>query len=161
MDELEELEFDRALAEKRHEELISALRNIKFPEAKDHSKHFEGLEKVILNLADKIELIKQPKVVTEKTTINQITNYLESLVTFSTQESYDNCGLLVGDYNQKVSNILVSLDCTEDIVDEAIQKKCELIISHHSISLFMVIFSLVTVIINKLLSSSLKSLSII
>jgi dinuclear metal center YbgI/SA1388 family protein len=69
----------------------------------------------------------------EKTTIKQITNYLESLVPLSTQESYDNCGLLVGDYNQKVSNILVSLDCTEDIVDEAIQKKCELILSHHPI----------------------------
>lgn len=82
MDELEELEFDRALAEKRHEELIGALRNIKFPEPKDHSKHFEGLEKVILNLADKIELIKQPKVVTEKTTINQteVVNSLKEMI---------------------------------------------------------------------------------
>ena len=82
MDELEELEFDRALAEKRHEELIGALRGIKFPESKDHSKHFESLEKVVAKLADKIELIKQPNIVTEKTTINQteVVNSLKEMI---------------------------------------------------------------------------------
>lgn len=45
--------------------------------------------------------------------------------------SYDNVGLLVGDPNAQVSKILVCLDVTEAVVDEAIEKKCELIVSHH------------------------------
>jgi len=64
-------------------------------------------------------------------TIAQIIDYLEQLVPLSIQESYDNCGLLVGDKNEEVSNVLISLDCTEEIVEEAIEKKCQLIISHH------------------------------
>lgn len=45
--------------------------------------------------------------------------------------SYDNVGLLVGDPHSPVSRILVCLDVTEAIVDEAIDQKCELIVSHH------------------------------
>ncbi len=44
---------------------------------------------------------------------------------------YDNVGLLVGDQEQDVSRILVCLDVTEQVVDEAIEKQCELIVSHH------------------------------
>jgi dinuclear metal center YbgI/SA1388 family protein len=69
----------------------------------------------------------------QKNTIREITSYLESLSPLSTQESYDNCGLLVGYYNTEIDRVLISLDCTEDIVDEAIEKKCQLIISHHPI----------------------------
>jgi len=65
--------------------------------------------------------------------ISDITNYLESLAPISSQESYDNCGLIVGDKNTEVSNALIALDCIESIVDEAIEKKCNLIISHHPI----------------------------
>lgn len=68
-----------------------------------------------------------------KTTIREITSYLESLAPLSTQESYDNCGLLVGDSSTEVENILISLDCTEEILEEAISKKCQLIIAHHPI----------------------------
>ena len=67
----------------------------------------------------------------KNSTINQITAYLEQLVPLASQESYDNCGLLVGDKNTEVTNVLISLDCTEQIVEEAIQKNCQLIISHH------------------------------
>lgn len=65
--------------------------------------------------------------------ILEITNYLESLAPLSSQESYDNSGLIVGDKNQEVTHALISLDCTEAIVDEAISKGCNLIISHHPI----------------------------
>lgn len=65
--------------------------------------------------------------------ISEITNYLESLAPLSTQESYDNCGLIVGDPNTSVSGVLISLDCTEDVVEEAISQGCNLIISHHPI----------------------------
>jgi len=65
--------------------------------------------------------------------IKDITNYLESLAPLALQESYDNCGLLVGNHEQEISKILVTLDCTEVVIDEAISKGCELIIAHHPI----------------------------
>ncbi len=65
--------------------------------------------------------------------IKEITSYLESLAPLALQESYDNSGLLVGDFEQNIDSILVSLDCTEAVVDEAIQKGCGLIIAHHPI----------------------------
>lgn len=45
--------------------------------------------------------------------------------------SYDNVGLLLGDPATSVSNVLICLDVTEEIVEEAIEKNCELIVSHH------------------------------
>jgi len=65
--------------------------------------------------------------------IKEITNYLESLSPLGSQESYDNSGLICGDKNWELTNALISLDCLESTVDEAIQKGCNLIISHHPI----------------------------
>lgn len=47
------------------------------------------------------------------------------------QESYDNCGLQVGNPDGEVKGILISLDVTEAILDEAMQRGCNLIVSHH------------------------------
>jgi len=49
------------------------------------------------------------------------------------QEEYDNSGLIIGNPNNEIKGILVTLDCTEEILNEAINKKCNLIISHHPI----------------------------
>ena len=68
-----------------------------------------------------------------KMEIKEITNYLESIAPLNYQESYDNTGLLVGDVNTKVNTALITLDCTEEVVDEAIEKDCHLIIAHHPI----------------------------
>src|ERR1700754_4476186 len=62
-----------------------------------------------------------------------LTAYLESLAPLVYQEDYDNSGLIVGNPEQEVSQALLSLDCTEAIVDEAITTGCQLIISHHPI----------------------------
>ncbi|RZJ68953.1 MAG: Nif3-like dinuclear metal center hexameric protein [Flavobacterium sp.] len=62
-----------------------------------------------------------------------ITNYLESLAPLNYQEDYDNSGLIVGNPNDEVTSAFVALDCTEPIVDEAIAKGCNLIITHHPI----------------------------
>lgn len=48
-------------------------------------------------------------------------------------ESYDNCGLIVGDNNVEITSALITLDCTEAVVDEAISKNCNFIIAHHPI----------------------------
>src|SRR5690606_33471519 len=65
--------------------------------------------------------------------LGELTTYLESLAPLAYQESYDNSGLLVGDPQRTVSQALISLDCTEAVVDEAIQLDCDVIISHHPI----------------------------
>ncbi len=65
--------------------------------------------------------------------IKDITQYLEQLAPLALQESYDNAGLLVGNPQATVTGILVTLDCTEEVVQEAIQQGCNLIVAHHPI----------------------------
>jgi len=66
-------------------------------------------------------------------TILDVTNYLEEIAPIALQESYDNCGLQTGNPLWKITGVLTTLDCTEAVVDEAIQKKCNLIIAHHPV----------------------------
>ena len=65
--------------------------------------------------------------------IKDITSLLEKHAPLSTQESYDNSGLIVGDSDTEISGVLISLDCVESVIDEAIAKGCNLVISHHPI----------------------------
>lgn len=58
---------------------------------------------------------------------------LEEWAPLQFQESYDNSGLIVGDPEAICTGILCSLDCTEAVIEEAIQKGCNLIVSHHPI----------------------------
>ena len=67
------------------------------------------------------------------TKIKQITQQLEKLAPISYQEDYDNAGLIVGNYETEVTGILFSLDVTEAVVAEAIEKNCNLIVAHHPI----------------------------
>ncbi|MBJ04376.1 MAG: Nif3-like dinuclear metal center hexameric protein [Flavobacteriales bacterium] len=63
----------------------------------------------------------------------EISNYLDTRVPLAYQEEYDNSGLLIGDKESIVKSVLVCLDCTEEVLDEAIRNKHNLIISHHPI----------------------------
>ncbi len=65
--------------------------------------------------------------------IQDVTNYIEQLAPLTYAENFDNVGLLVGNYNTKVTGVLVTLDTLEDTVDEAITKNCNLIVSFHPI----------------------------
>ena len=65
--------------------------------------------------------------------IKEVISYLENIVPLAYQESYDNCGLIVGDENAVINAVLITLDCTELIVDEAIENGCNFIIAHHPI----------------------------
>ena len=60
-------------------------------------------------------------------------NYLDSIIPFSTQEEWDNSGFLVGESDGAVTKILVCLDVTSSVIDEAKKLGCELIISHHPV----------------------------
>jgi len=68
-----------------------------------------------------------------KTTVAELLAELEALAPLQYQESYDNSGLLVGNKSMEVSNVLLSLDCLEQTVQEAIEKKCNVILCHHPI----------------------------
>jgi dinuclear metal center YbgI/SA1388 family protein len=66
-------------------------------------------------------------------TINQITEELEKWAHPSLQEVYDNAGLLTGSGQTVCSGVLITLDCTEAVIDEAIERGCNLVIAHHPI----------------------------
>jgi len=65
--------------------------------------------------------------------IKDVASFLESWSPRAYQESYDNSGLLVGDPDATVTGILVSIDCTAEVIREAKAKKCNLVVSHHPI----------------------------
>src|SRR5688500_10983539 len=65
--------------------------------------------------------------------IKDVTRYLEEWAPLSYQESYDNAGLLTGDASAEVRGVLVTLDCTEGVVEEALKLGCNLIVAHHPI----------------------------
>jgi len=65
--------------------------------------------------------------------LRELTSFLESIAPLAYQEDYDNSGLIVGDLEKEVNGALISLDCTEAVIDEAIANGLNLVISHHPI----------------------------
>ena len=63
--------------------------------------------------------------------VQSICDLIEEFAPLALQESYDNCGLLVGNSQQEITNVLITIDITEEVVEEAIAKNCNLIVSHH------------------------------
>ena len=59
--------------------------------------------------------------------IKDVTSYLESIAPLDFQESYDNSGLIVGDLESEVTSVLICLDSVEEVIDEAIENKCNLV----------------------------------
>lgn len=66
-------------------------------------------------------------------TVQDVITILNDYAPLYYAEDFDNTGLLVGDANSSVSGILVTLDTLEAVVDEAIEKNCNLIVSFHPI----------------------------
>lgn len=83
----------------------------------------------------KVELIifEPPQSSTIMTKIKDIIQYLEIFAPLAYQEEYDNSGLITGNSQDELTGVIISLDCIEEVVDEAIQKKCNLIVAHHPI----------------------------
>lgn len=65
--------------------------------------------------------------------VKDITRLIESMAPLAYQESYDNAGLIVGDANDDVSGVLITLDITEEVMEEAIRKNLNMVIAHHPI----------------------------
>lgn len=67
------------------------------------------------------------------TTIKNIIDFTETFAPLDSAMDFDNCGLLVGNKDKAVTRVLVSLDITEKVVEEAVETGAELIISHHPV----------------------------
>lgn len=63
--------------------------------------------------------------------LSEIIKIIEKFAPPKLKEGYDNVGLMVGDLNADITSILVSLDTTLEVIEEAKEKNCELILSHH------------------------------
>lgn len=65
--------------------------------------------------------------------IKDISLFLESIAPPGLQESYDNAGLIIGNQENNCTGILTTLDITEQVLEEAIHKNCNLVVAHHPI----------------------------
>jgi len=65
--------------------------------------------------------------------IQEVINVIEEWAPLAYAEDFDNVGLLVGDAQKDCSGILITLDTLEEVIEEAIQKKMNLIVSFHPI----------------------------
>lgn len=63
--------------------------------------------------------------------VKDITKSLEQWAPLNYQESYDNSGLIIGDSDQEVKGVLITLDVTEKVLEEARKYECNLVIAHH------------------------------
>lgn len=64
-------------------------------------------------------------------TVRDIANVLERFAPLKLQESYDNAGLQVGNPRGEVQAVMLCLDVTDEVLKEAIRRKCDMIVSHH------------------------------
>ena len=65
--------------------------------------------------------------------VQNVITHLEELSPLTYAEEYDNVGLLVGNRKAQVTGVLVTLDTTEGVIEEALKNKCNLIVSFHPI----------------------------
>ncbi|MEI6488668.1 MAG: Nif3-like dinuclear metal center hexameric protein [Bacteroidota bacterium] len=65
--------------------------------------------------------------------LREITDCIEAFAPLAYQESYDNAGLICGNKNMDITSALISIDSTEEVIDEAIELGCNLVIAHHPI----------------------------
>jgi dinuclear metal center YbgI/SA1388 family protein len=63
----------------------------------------------------------------------ELCSYLESIAPLGLQESYDNSGLILGPGDMEITGVMCSLDCTLDVLVDAKEKNCNVVVSHHPI----------------------------
>ena len=90
-----------------------------------HVQHANSLSFAVLPLY--LYPMQQPML------LHQLCTVLEDWAPLALQEDYDNAGLLVGNRQMQVSGVLVSLDLTEAVIDEALARGCNVVVSHHPV----------------------------
>lgn len=66
-------------------------------------------------------------------TVGELCTFLEEIAPLHLQESYDNAGLLTGNTHAEITGVTVSLDATEEVIEEAIDKGDNVVVAHHPI----------------------------
>ena len=66
-------------------------------------------------------------------TVKEVYQFIDQIAPFDTQEGFDNAGFLVGRRDRAVRKILVALDITGEVAEEAAQLGAELIVAHHPV----------------------------
>ncbi len=92
-------------------------------------------------------------------TVKHIYDFINSLAPFSTQESWDNSGLLLGDPEKQVTKVSLALDATAKTVAAAKENGAELMITHHPVIFSPVKKILAGSVVYELLSSSISAIS--
>ena len=64
-------------------------------------------------------------------TISEIRNFIDSFAPYDSAEEWDNSGLLLGRGDREVKRVVVALDVTEQVVEEAVEAGADLILTHH------------------------------
>ncbi len=64
-------------------------------------------------------------------TVSDLIEYLNTLAPFALQEDYDNSGLQLGNPDVTITGVLICLDVTSEVIAEAIEKRCNVVLSHH------------------------------
>ena len=63
--------------------------------------------------------------------VKDIVEALEQFAPLSIQEGWDNSGLCIGAPGEEVHGVLVGFDCTPELIDEAVEKGCDMVVTHH------------------------------
>ena len=63
--------------------------------------------------------------------VGDVTAALEAFAPLRIQENWDNSGLLIGSPEDPVHGVLVGFDCTPELIDEAVERGCDMVVTHH------------------------------
>jgi len=65
--------------------------------------------------------------------VKDLMRFLDEFAPFRLQESYDNSGLQTGNPETEITGIVVTLDCTEDVIEDAVHQGCNVVVAHHPV----------------------------
>lgn len=63
--------------------------------------------------------------------VKEFENIINKVIPLILKEDFDNVGLMIGEENMEINKVMVSLDCTLEVIEEAIENNCNLIFTHH------------------------------
>jgi len=63
--------------------------------------------------------------------VGDIVSALEVFAPLDIQENWDNSGLLIGSPEDEIHGVLVGFDCTPELIDQAVEKGCDMVVTHH------------------------------
>ena len=63
--------------------------------------------------------------------IREIYDFLDSIAPYNTQCEWDNSGFMCGDMDRDVDSVMLCLDCTNDVIEQAVANNCRCIVCHH------------------------------